>query len=293
MHTPLALYLVSLAGAVALFLAMPKQRGNLGKVGAVLAAAAIGALWLFLASLNEALAFPAGARPYYYIFSLLAIGAAGRVITHTRPVYAALWFVMVILASAGLFLTLAAEFMAFALIIIYAGAILVTYMFVIMLAQQSTGEQNDETSPIYDRFAREPLLAVAAGFLLLALLLNVTANPQQLQANAAAKAPTDQELSERVLGGRPTLAPGDEGPATVPAGSEQMAAAMSDSPKLANIERVGLDLFRSHPLGLELAGVILLVSLIGAVVIAKTRVAEEQPREGGPGTVDEDQHRFG
>jgi len=34
---------------------------------------------------------------------------------------------------------------------------------------------------------------------------------------------------------------------------------------------VGLDLFRGHPLGLELAGVILLVSLIGAVVIARQR----------------------
>src|SRR5690606_18013423 len=44
---------------------------------------------------------------------------------------------------------------------------------------------------------------------------------------------------------------------------------------LASSERVGLDLFLSHPLGLELAGVILLVALIGAVVIARTQVPDE------------------
>jgi NADH:ubiquinone oxidoreductase subunit 6 (subunit J) len=41
---------------------------------------------------------------------------------------------------------------------------------------------------------------------------------------------------------------------------------------VTNTERVGLDLFRSHMLGLELAGVILLVSLVGAVVIARQKV---------------------
>jgi NADH-quinone oxidoreductase subunit J len=244
--------------------------------------------------LDAELAFPAGSKPFYYVFSAIAIGAAARVITHTRPVYAALWFVMVVLSSAGLFLTLAAEFMAFALIIIYAGAILVTYMFVIMLASQTTAEQGEEASPLYDRYAREPLLAAFAGFLLLAAILTVTVSPTQLQRNDQAQAFSDKRLAERVLADRPSLTAADEPtPATLPSGSEQLASAIGETQQLANIERVGLDLFRSHPLGLELAGVILLVSLIGAVVIAKTRVAEEQPRQGGPGTVDEDAHRFG
>jgi NADH-quinone oxidoreductase subunit J len=46
---------------------------------------------------------------------------------------------------------------------------------------------------------------------------------------------------------------------------------VADTQKLDNVERVGMDLFESHPLGLELAGVILLVSLVGAVVIARKR----------------------
>ena len=56
----------------------------------------------------------------------------------------------------------------------------------------------------------------------------------------------------------------------------ELASSPSASPdKLSNVERVGLDLFEAHPLAIELAGVILLVSLIGAVVIAKTHVPNE------------------
>jgi NADH:ubiquinone oxidoreductase subunit 6 (subunit J) len=49
---------------------------------------------------------------------------------------------------------------------------------------------------------------------------------------------------------------------------------------LDNVERVGFDLFRSHPLGLELAGVILLVALVGAVVIARQKIGEETSQNG-------------
>jgi hypothetical protein len=91
MQTPLALYIASLLGAVALVLLMPKQRVNWGKLGALLAAVSLGGVWLFLASLPQTLNFPGPTDPYYYLFSALALGSAVRVITHTRPVYAALW----------------------------------------------------------------------------------------------------------------------------------------------------------------------------------------------------------
>ena len=70
---------------------------------------------------------------------------------------------MVVLASCGLFLVLSAQFMAFAVIIIYGGAILVTYMFVIMLATQSTPDGH--SGQIYDRVAKDPVMASAAGIL--------------------------------------------------------------------------------------------------------------------------------
>ena len=72
----------------------------------------------------------------FYIFSFIALGAALRVISHPRPVYAALYFILAILSSCGLYVLLSAEFLAFALVIVYAGAILITYLFVIMLATE-------------------------------------------------------------------------------------------------------------------------------------------------------------
>jgi len=86
-----------------------------------------------------------------------------RVITHRRPVYSALYFVLLILAVTGLLVLLEAKFLAAALVIVYAGAILVTYVFVIMLAQQATAAP-------YDARAREPFWGCLAGFLLLAIV---------------------------------------------------------------------------------------------------------------------------
>ena len=283
-----ALYIASVLGALSLSLMMPGPRPGIRFLGPMLGAAAVGLLWLYLADGGfwdgRALGLSRGEFTYYYLFSGIAIVSAVKVITHTRPVYAALWFVMVVLASAGLFLVLSAQFMAFAIIIIYAGAILVTYMFVIMLASQS--DPDGHTGQAYDKVAREPVLASAAGFLLLAVLLSVSFDYQTIQEARAPQDPTDTDaaLIESTLGGRPlhiqtiyrTSATGE--PVPVPAVTPPPNL---DPTRLANAERIGLDLFMSHPLGLELAGVILLMSLVGAVVIAKTRVPDEQHAASG------------
>jgi NADH-quinone oxidoreductase subunit J len=289
----IGLYIASVVGALALLLIMPKKSFTLPKLGALLGAAAIGGAWLFVARQApqwlENTGLPGGALPYYYIFSALAILSAVRVITHTKPVYAALWFVMVVLASAGLFLTLSADFIALAMVIIYGGAILVTYVFVIMLAAHSATDESDET-PEYERIARAPVGAVAAGFVLLATLLTV-AFDASLVANPAAAAPTDEVILNGVGGGadqkahQTRLLVQDEravGRALrqVDEANRDAVAADLDARSLSNAERVGLDLFQGNPLGLELAGVILLVSLIGAVIIARKVVDEEQEARG-------------
>jgi NADH-quinone oxidoreductase subunit J len=268
MLVQVALYLATILGAVGVALMMPRGDGRrLGLVGALVGAAALGGLWLVLAPylLQRPLGFDGGAMVFYYVFSFVAIAAAVRVITHTRPVYSALWFVMVVIASAGLFLTLSAEFMAFAMIIIYGGAILVTYMFVIMLASEPESEASDDNRPEYDRLAREPIAAVIAGFLLLAVLLSVAFEPMAPNAEAAGAA--DAVLIDTMLGERAVE------PREI---SEAMPApAGYDEDRLSNVERIGIDLFTGHPLAIELAGVILLVSLIGAIVIARTHVEDE------------------
>ena len=165
---PTILYTSSLLGAIALYLLLRPGVRSVKVVGALLGLGALA--WVVRES-----AAGADERPalLFVLFSLIAIGAAVRMITHHRPVYAALYFVLVVLSSAGLFLLLEAEFMAFALIIVYAGAILITYLFVLMLAQQAQSDDDPESQPEYDRVPREPAAAVVVGFVMLALLGDV------------------------------------------------------------------------------------------------------------------------
>lgn len=97
-------------------------------------------------------------------FAGMAILFAVLMITNRNPARAALAFAMTVLSTCGLFLLLAAPFLSAATVIIYAGAIIVTFLFVIMLAHQEGPSNADQRS-------REPALAVAAGFVLLATFL--------------------------------------------------------------------------------------------------------------------------
>ncbi len=100
----------------------------------------------------------------FYSFAGLAILGAGMMLSQKNPVHAALAFALVVLSSCGLFLLLAAPFLMAATIIIYAGAIVVTFLFVIMLAQQAGLSSADVRS-------REPFLATLAGFVMLGTLV--------------------------------------------------------------------------------------------------------------------------
>src|SRR5438132_3572022 len=100
----------------------------------------------------------------FYCFSAIAIVTGTMLITQRNPVHAALSFALVVLSTCGLFLLQAAPFLVAATIIVYAGAIVVTFLFVIMLAQQ-TGWSDA------DRRSREPFIATVAGFVLMGALL--------------------------------------------------------------------------------------------------------------------------
>ena len=88
----------------------------------------------------------------FYVFSAIAIVVGVLLVTQRNPARAALSFALVVLSTCGLFLLLAAPFLMAATIIIYAGAIIVTFLFVLMLAQQEGFSDADDRS-------REPLLA--------------------------------------------------------------------------------------------------------------------------------------
>jgi NADH-quinone oxidoreductase subunit J len=102
----------------------------------------------------------------FYGFSGMGIVAGVLLVTQSNPVRAALSFALVILSTCGLFLLQAAPFLMAATTIVYAGAIIVTFAFVIMLARQSGYSDADHRS-------REPFMACLAGFVLLGALLFV------------------------------------------------------------------------------------------------------------------------
>jgi NADH-quinone oxidoreductase subunit J len=153
-------------GAIGLFLALPGGRRRTIRAGWIVLAAAGAAL---IVAADRLLAAYAGVA-VFTICALIAIFAAIRVITHPRPVYSAVYFVLLVVAVAALLVQMQAQFLAAALVIVYAGAIVVTYVFVIMLAQQARPAW-------YDMQARDPILGCLAGFVLLWVLTSQLFGP--------------------------------------------------------------------------------------------------------------------
>ena len=282
---PILFYGACAAGAVGIALALPRRKPALALIGGIVAAAGAGlmALVLLLAVGDS------GHRPnlFFYIFALLALGSGLRVVTHPRPVYSALYFILTVVATAGLFVLLGAEFMAFALIIIYAGAILITYLFVIMLATQAPVEGDEDKIPEYDAVAREPIWASAVGFVLLATLTTIffhgtdslpgpvernessviAAMPQRIERELRAQdiisenATVETAHGEAVVNTVTGEVMTSEGPRQLP-----------ESLDVSNIELLGFNLLRDNPMTIEIAGVILLMAMLGATVLARRQV---------------------
>jgi len=69
----------------------------------------------------------------FYVFAAVLLLAGLRVITARNPVHAALWLVLAFFTAAALWLLLRAEFLAIALVVVYVGAVMVLFLFVVMM----------------------------------------------------------------------------------------------------------------------------------------------------------------
>jgi NADH-quinone oxidoreductase subunit J len=116
----------------------------------------------------------------FIVFGALALGAGLGMVLSRNSVHGALMLVLNLAAIAGLFLTLGAEFLFVAQIIVYAGAIMVLFLFVIMLLGVDRSESLTEPRPIQRRqgifvlIVAVPLLAAFATTLMVPAL---TAEP--------------------------------------------------------------------------------------------------------------------
>lgn len=241
---PLTVLILCIVAGVGTVLVLPARRkASVRKIGGLLSLLA-GLIGLVLL-IRYAARLPGETTTtgvYFWIFAVLAIFGAFRVVTHPRPVYSALYFVLAVMASAGLFVLLRAEFMAAALVIIYAGAILVTYLFVIMLAAQTMATDKPLAGLAeYDIVSREPILASAIGFLLMAVLIVLIFDQSQ-------------------------AVPVPVGPDSPPAPGGLIVEGSTQS--------LGQYLFNHQLLSLELAGLMLTMAMVGSIVIARRRVVD-------------------
>ena len=307
---PWRMLLPLVLAAMGLYYLLPKPRNRYVIAGAVAAilALVLAGIWL----LRTATA-PIPERILFYAFSGLAVAGGALMVTQSNPARAAISFALVVLNVCGLFLLQGAPFLMAATIVIYAGAIIVTFLFVLMLAQQTGFSDADDRT-------REPFLASFAGFILLGgtlLVIDRTfPDPHSLdqllgKVERASQQSTVQE-SLAMLGDRTTLIaelqreddrrrglPGSAkmgdaitdleaalNPAKPlqanlePALKKVLAAGremQSDSPAAllpaANVAGIGKLLFTDHLFAVELGGTLLLVATIGAIAITGRRRA--------------------
>ncbi len=202
----------------------------------------------------------------FWVFAVLALGSGLAVITMRNIVHGALMLVMNLLAIAGLYLTLESAFLSIIQILVYGGAIMVLFLFVIMLL----GVDRDDL--LLATQVRNRVLAVAggalfAGALLFAFVGPYTGPPAVCGSGAPIEAGTDQQ---RCLG----------------------LADQLDEDDGAGAAFLGRRLFTRYTYAFELSALLLTVATIGAVIMARRKDLEagDLDDEPAPGPDDLDDH---
>ncbi|HEU4683138.1 MAG TPA: NADH-quinone oxidoreductase subunit J [Nitrospira sp.] len=158
---------------------------------------------------------------FFFYFAVIIAATSILVVALRNPIYSALSLLIMFFHVAGLYVTLHAEFLAAVQVIVYAGAILVLYLFVVMLLNMKQDE----------RYHRQWPAAAVTGFLLLA-----------------------EGAVVSMIKGRSAPPAGD-------------AAAEAGGP--GNTEALGDVLYSTYLYPFEVASLLLLVAMIGAIILAK------------------------
>ena len=227
--------------ALGLWLALPRRMryGKLlgGVLGLLVGLPLIASDWPLLPTISDEVVF--------WLLSGVAIVAAVATITSHSPVYSAIWFALSLLGTAGIFFFNGAQFLGVATVVVYAGAIVVTFLFVLMLAQP-------EGHASYDRigwgwFSKAASVVVAAAIVgTLTFLLGGLKDQAKAADVALAAAPSPSD--------KPAIKVGEQ-PHPVLRPQEHVAG-------------LGAVLFSQHLISVEVAGTLLMAALVGAVAIA-------------------------
>jgi len=113
----------------------------------------------------------------FYGFSLVLVAAAVAVITARNPIYSALFLVLAFFSSAAIWMLLEVEFLAIILILVYVGAVMVLFLFVVMMLDINL-------TPLKEGFVRYLPVGVVVGVLMAAELLIVIWSKGRFDQNA-------------------------------------------------------------------------------------------------------------
>ncbi|MEP6681721.1 MAG: NADH-quinone oxidoreductase subunit J [Parafilimonas sp.] len=114
----------------------------------------------------------------FWFLSALALFSALMVLVSKNPVHSVLWLIVVFFAISGHYILLNAQFLAIVNLIVYAGAIMVLFLFVIMLMNL-----NNETEP--QRNSMIKLAGVVAGCLLLTVMVSAVRSAGEINNSTA------------------------------------------------------------------------------------------------------------
>jgi NADH-quinone oxidoreductase subunit J len=167
---------------------------------------------------------PVATTFFFYLLAGLAVLGGVLTITRRNPVHSALALILTLLAIAGLYLMLYAPFVAGVQIILYAGGIMVLFLFVIMLV-------NLEKSQKEDQFNKQWVVGIVAAVALGGLFIGVYVKGQALFPEPHAHFVESE-----------------------------------------NTQKIADLLYGNYMLAFEIASLLLLVAIVGAVVMAKKRI---------------------
>ncbi len=164
---------------------------------------------------------------FFYFLSAMALISGVLVITRRNAVHSALALIVTLLSLAGIYLMLYAPFVAGVQIILYAGGIMVLFLFVIMLVNLERAEKEKQ-------FNKQWLIAIVSAGALGLLFVKVFVESKAI------------------------------------AGLVQKPAA--ELAETSNTQQVGIALYGNYMLAFEIASLLLLVAIVGAVVMAKKKI---------------------
>ena len=228
---------------------------------------------------------------FFFILALSIVVSSALVVTLRNPIHSAVSLVVTMLLMAGVYALLNAPFLAIIQVMVYAGAIMVLFLFVIMLLNLGDEELGER------KFTVSKFLTVsAAGFLFVVLVMGIatlqigdstergTAYPglsrlvsvpdgEQVKCSKDAMG-VDADYCKDVVWG-----PGEGQPSGTWDSAQkrwkpsaELAQNVSLWQRYGSVEFVGKALFGKWVFVFELTGILLLAAIIGAVVMAKRRL---------------------